>query len=98
MPGCSHPEAFVRVWDLYQAGDLEAARRTFYERILPINRISGLGWGAFYHVHKEILRRRGVIRTANVRGPVQPLDRATQQEIGPVLDALDAQADARRPT
>jgi len=98
MPGCSQPEDFVAVWDAYQAGDETTAQSILYERILPVNRLATQSPGAFYHVHKEILRRRGVIRTANVRGPVQPLDRATQQEIGPVLDALDAQADARRPT
>jgi 4-hydroxy-tetrahydrodipicolinate synthase len=88
MPGCSHPEAFVQVWDLYQAGEVEAARRAFYERILPINRISGLGWGAFYHVHKEILRQRGAIRTAVVRGPVAPLDASIRCDLQRTIDAL----------
>lgn len=97
MPGCSQPQDFVAVWDAYQAGDEITAQRILFEHILPVNRLATQSPGAFYHVHKEILRRRGIIRTANVRGPVQPLDRATQQEIGPVLDALDAQTDARRP-
>ncbi|MBN1640845.1 MAG: dihydrodipicolinate synthase family protein [Anaerolineae bacterium] len=88
MPGCSHPEAFVAVWDLYQRGEQDAARRVFYDRILPINRISGLGWGAFYHVHKEILRQRGAIRTATVREPATPLDEATRRDLQRVIDAL----------
>jgi len=96
MPGCSQPEDFVAVWDAYQSGDQATAQRILFDRILPVNRLATQSPGAFYHVHKEILRRRGIIRTANVRGPVQPLDRATWQEIGPLLEALDAQTDTRR--
>lgn len=88
MPGCSHPEAFVQVWDLYQSGDEAAAREAFYRRILPINRISVHGWGAFYYVHKEILRRRGAIRTATVRGPIPSLDEETREELGAVIEEL----------
>ena len=88
MPSCSHPEAFVEVWNRFQAGDERGAQQVFYRRILPINRISAQGWGAFYHVHKEILRQRGVIRTAVVRGPVAPLDELTRRELQAVIDEL----------
>jgi 4-hydroxy-tetrahydrodipicolinate synthase len=88
MPGCSHPEAFVQVWNRFQAGDEQGAREVFYRRILPINRLSAQGWGAFYHVHKEVLRQRGVIRTAVVRGPVAPLDDLTRRELQAVIDEL----------
>jgi 4-hydroxy-tetrahydrodipicolinate synthase len=88
MPGCSHPEAFVEVWNRFQAGDERGAREVFYRRILPINRMSAQGWGAFYHVHKEVLRQRGVIRTAVVRGPVAPLDELTRRELQAVIDEL----------
>jgi len=46
-----------------------AARQVFTQVILPVNRLAGQGAGIFYTVHKEILRRRGVIRTAKVRSP-----------------------------
>ena len=88
MPGCSNPEAFVKVWNLYWAGDEVGARDVFYRRILPINRISVQSWGAFYHVHKEILRRRGAIGTNTVRGPVVPLDEVTRRELDAVIDEL----------
>ena len=88
MPGCSTPEAFVEVWDRYQSGDTQGAVAAFYERILPVNRLCSQGWGAFYHVHKEVLRRRGVIRTAKVRDPVVPLDEMTQREVAAVIDSL----------
>lgn len=86
MPSCSQPEAFVAVWDAYQAGDERAAQEAMYRWILPVNRLATQAPAAFYHVHKEILRRRGVIRTANVRGPVAPLDAMTQRELAQVFE------------
>jgi len=88
MPGCSQPEAFVQVWDAFQRGDDGAAQEAFYRWILPVNRLTNQVPGAFYPVHKEILRRRGVIRTATVRGPLLPLDEATQGELQAVIDEL----------
>lgn len=91
MPGCSQPEAFVELWNLYHAGDPAAARAVYERRIAPINRLAGLGWGAFYAVHKELLRRRGVIRSATVRRPTGgSLDAPGWQELQAVIDALSA--------
>jgi dihydrodipicolinate synthase/N-acetylneuraminate lyase len=87
MPGCSTPEGFVEVWDRYHSGDEVGAVAAFYARILPVNRFCSQGWGAFFHVHKQILKARGVIRTARVREPAVPLDEMTQRE----LDAVVAQ-------
>ena len=88
MPSCSQPEAFVAVWNLYQGGDERAARELFDRTIVPVNRVAGQGLGAFYHVHKEILRQRGAIRSAKVRGPAVPLDDLTRRELQQVIDQL----------
>ncbi len=88
MPGCSQPEAFVAVWDAYQRGDERGAQQAMVRWILPVNRLATQAPAAFYHVHKEILRQRGIIRTANVRGPVAPLDAMTQRELGQVIEEL----------
>jgi dihydrodipicolinate synthase/N-acetylneuraminate lyase len=88
MPSCSQPEAFVAVWDAYQRGDERAAQEAMVRSILPVNRLATQAPAAFYHVHKEILRRRGIIRTANVRGPVAPLDPVTQRELAQVFEEL----------
>jgi len=88
MPFCTQPEAFVGVWNLMQNGDEEAARELFNRTILPVNRIAGQGVGLFYAVHKEILRQRGVIRTATVRGPAPALDELTRRELQRVIDEL----------
>ena len=88
MPGCSQPEAFVEVWNLFQKGDEIGARTVFESRILPLNRISAQTWGAFYHVNKRLLVRRGVLSTAKVRGPAAPLDDLTQMELEKLIDEL----------
>ena len=88
MPFCSQPEAFVEVWNLCQSGNTDAARVVFDRAIAPVTRITGQGNGIFYHVHKEILRRRGVIRTTKVRSPAPAVDELTRQELQSVIDAL----------
>ena len=88
MPGCSQPEAFVDVWERFRGGDEIGARSTFDAKIVPINRISAQSWGAFYHVNKELLRRRGVIRTATVRGPISPLPDIDRRELQEIIDEL----------
>jgi dihydrodipicolinate synthase/N-acetylneuraminate lyase len=89
MPFCDQPEAFVKVWDCFQAGDEKGARDAFYKYIMPINRLGAQATGAYYHVHKEILRQRGVIRTAVVRRPAgPPLDDLTKRELQALIDEL----------
>jgi 4-hydroxy-tetrahydrodipicolinate synthase len=88
MPSCSQPEAFVEVWNRFHAGDEAGARAVFDQKITPVNRLAGRGWGAFYHTHKEILRRRGVIRCAKVRGPITPLDKVMVRELQVLIDEL----------
>ena len=85
MPFCSQPEDFVKVWDLYRAGDETGARRAFDDRIMAVNRLGGQGGDLFYHLHKQILVRRGVIRTAHVRSPTIVVDPVTQREIDALL-------------
>jgi dihydrodipicolinate synthase/N-acetylneuraminate lyase len=88
MPSCSQPEAFVEVWNLFQNGDEQGARAAFERNILPLNRLSEQTSSAFYHVNKEVLRRRGVIRTAVVRGPIAPLDDLTRRELDQLIEEL----------
>jgi 4-hydroxy-tetrahydrodipicolinate synthase len=92
MPFCSQPEAFVGVWNAYQEGNMGAARALFDHTIAPINRIAAQGAGIFYHIHKELLRQRGVIRTAVVRGPAPSVDELTLRELQEVIDALYGEA------
>jgi len=67
---------------------LEAFDAVFDRAIVPISRVAGQGAGVFYHVHKELLRQRGVIRTAKVREPAPAVDELTQRELQDVIDTL----------
>ena len=92
MPFCSQPEAFVAIWELCQAGDEAAAMELFNRVLTPIQRIGGQGAGLFYHVHKELLRHRGVIRSATVRSPTPDVEPLLQQELTQLLDRLYPQS------
>lgn len=88
MPFCSQPEAFVQIWDLCLAGDERAAMEIFNRYLMPISRLGAQSAGLFYHVHKELLRHRGIIRSAHVRKPAPAIDNLLQQELQVVLDEL----------
>lgn len=88
MPSCSQPEAYVELWNRWEAGDEPGARDVFNRLLIPFNRIANLGWGAFYVTNKELLRRRGVIRCAHVRGPLAPLDSTTRRELEALIDEV----------
>ncbi|HET7714178.1 MAG TPA: dihydrodipicolinate synthase family protein [Bauldia sp.] len=81
MPFCSQPAAFVEVWNLFRAGDERGARAAFDRTIMPVNRLAAQGGDIFYHVHKALLVRQGVIRSAKVRSPTVPIDAITRREI-----------------
>lgn len=88
MPWPSQPEAFVRIWDLWQAGDEQAATAVHEREIAPLARLATAGIRLGHTVHKELLRRRGIIRSAHVRAPSDPLDPITQRELDAMCDRL----------
>ena len=88
MPFCSQPADFVEVWDLFRAGDERGARTAFDRAFTAINRLSGQGGDIFYHIHKQLLVRRGILRSAFVRGPTIGIDAITQREIDAVLSEI----------
>ncbi|MGN6101681.1 MAG: dihydrodipicolinate synthase family protein [Devosia sp.] len=88
MPFCSQPAAFVEVWNRFQAGDERGARKAFDESIMAVNRLGQQGGDLFYHLHKQLLVRQGVIRSAYVRSPTIEIDPVTQREIDTLLADL----------
>jgi 4-hydroxy-tetrahydrodipicolinate synthase len=75
MTGFAYPDMLVRVYERFAAGEVDAAE-DLYDRYLPLvcyEQQPGYGLA----VRKEILRRRGAIRSAKVRVP------------GPTLTAVD---------
>ena len=82
MPWPSLPHAFVQVWDHWQASEETAAREVWEGEISPILRVGGL-------VHKEVLYRKGIIKSPRWRSPQPaPLDDAGQRELDEVCERL----------
>jgi 4-hydroxy-tetrahydrodipicolinate synthase len=85
MPACDIPDAHAALWACYEKGDLAGTRRLYY-RILPLLTMEALYGMAIY---KEVLRRRGVIRTAVVRNATGvPLDEVDHAELDVLLGEL----------
>lgn len=82
MPGCDVPDVHAAVWNAWQAGDVSGARGVF-NRLLPLLNFEMLH---SVHAYKEVLRRRGVIRSAYVRtAATRPLDAHDHAELDAIL-------------
>jgi 4-hydroxy-tetrahydrodipicolinate synthase len=81
MPWPSLPGPFVAVWNAWQAGDPVGARTLFETRVAPLLRVPAFSLGAGHRLHKEVLRRQGVIASAAVRRPSDSLDPITLEEL-----------------
>jgi dihydrodipicolinate synthase/N-acetylneuraminate lyase len=90
MPFCSQPAAFVETWNRFQAGDEKGARQVFDAAIMAVNRLGAQGGDLFYHLHKQLLVKLGVIRHAYVRSPTITIDPVSQREIDELLEQLVA--------
>ncbi len=88
MPWPSTPAAFVAVWNHWQAGDRAAALEVFEQRLAPLQRLSVQGIGGGHILHKELLRRQGVIATAQVRRPSDDIEPLFWEELDEVCDRL----------
>jgi dihydrodipicolinate synthase/N-acetylneuraminate lyase len=88
MPFCSQPAAFVETWNRFQAGDEKGARQVFDAAIMAVNRLGAQGGDLFYHLHKQLLVKLGVIRHAHVRSPTIIVDPVSQREIDELLEQL----------
>lgn len=88
MPFPTTSAAFVDVWNRWQAGDIDGARTVFDTQIAPLLAIQVGGLGGAHQVHKEALRRQGVIRNTYVRPPIEPLDPVTREELDEVCTRM----------
>ena len=90
MTGFPYPEALRAIRERFVAGRRAEARALFY-RWLPLIRYEsqpGAVPGTSLAIRKEILRRRGWLRSARVRPPAPGLDPATHEELGEILAAV----------
>lgn len=87
MTGFAFPEMLVGVYELFRRGEPEAAEDLF-DAYLPLVRYEQQpGYGLA--VRKEILRRRGAIRTPVVRGPGPSLSEDDRRELDGLLARLE---------
>jgi len=98
MTGFAYPEMLVSMYSLFAAGKHEEAE-DLYDLYLPLIRHEQQpGFGLA--VRKEILRRRGAIRSAAVRAPGPKLDGEDIAELDRLLARLERRlaerGDARR--
>lgn len=85
MPAGEFPDVLVKVYDLFAAGKKQEAKAVFY-KYLPFIRLGSIPGGMAMAVHKEILKRGGIIATSKVRSPFLQADDTL---IDLVLDAVD---------
>ena len=88
MPWPSTPRELVEIWNRARAGDWTGAEELFYRVLVPINRVAAGGMRAALQVQKEILRRKGIIKSAHVRAPADPLDADTAADLDAVCERL----------
>ncbi len=82
MPHAALVGSFARIWDLWHAGNREAARETWQREIAPLNAIGGA-------VYKEMLRREGVIAHSHFRAPAESrLDAEALQKLDQLCETL----------
>jgi len=87
MTGFAYPEMLVGVWERFSAGDLEGAEDLF-DAYLPLVRYEQQpGFGLA--VRKEILCRRGAIKSPAVRQPGPALDAVDVKELDRLLARLE---------
>jgi 4-hydroxy-tetrahydrodipicolinate synthase len=82
MPACHATDALVAIWDAWSAGN-EAQAQALHDRLLPLLSLERCYGGTA--VYKEVLRRRGVIRSAVLRSPAPSLDEMALRELDRIL-------------
>lgn len=85
MPACEVTDVHVAVWKAYEVGDEKKAREIF-NRLLPL-----INFESLHHIYlyKEVLKRRGIIKSANVRvSDTKPLDPYDHAELDIILDDI----------
>jgi 4-hydroxy-tetrahydrodipicolinate synthase len=84
IPGSVYAGPIARIYELYQGGDVRAARAE-YDRVLPL-----ISWRERFYLAgmKEVLYRKGVFKTAYVREPAPKLDDLDREELSAILESI----------
>jgi len=84
MPGCHITDVVVRLWNALEAGDLKEAKRV-HGLLFPLFALQEQR-GSNY---PEVLRRRGVIKSAHQREPLD-MDEYDQRALDDILGDLES--------
>ena len=89
MPGCTLPDMFVRVWNMWNDGQEAAAEKEFH-RYAAIIRSLAQGQGLANWIYKDILVERGVFQksSAIARHPSLEPDAQARDEVLQLLDEV----------
>ncbi|MEP9388603.1 dihydrodipicolinate synthase family protein [Mesorhizobium sp. KR9-304] len=87
MTGFAYPEMLVEVYDRFHAGDAEGAEDVFdiYLPILRHEQQTGFGLA----IRKEVLHRRGALRSAAMRHPGPKLGKTDHLELDGLMARLE---------
>jgi 4-hydroxy-tetrahydrodipicolinate synthase len=93
MTGFAYPEILVEVVRAFKAGDVGRAANAFYPfvSLMRFEFQEGIGMA----IRKEVLRRRGAIKSAAIRAPGAVLDRATIEALDRQLNWIKANGGAK---
>lgn len=87
MTGFAYPEVLVRAYELFSAGDRQAAREHFY-RYLPLIRFEAQLGVTGVAIRKEVFKLRQVIASAFVRPPAPGVDQRTLDDLADLVNFL----------
>lgn len=90
MTGFAYPEILVRIYESFSKGKRDSSRSLFY-RALPLIRYEAQPLVSLA-IRKEILRRRGLIKSAVVRDPATKLDLESLKEIDELVQVVEQRA------
>jgi len=90
MTGFAYPEILLRIYENFSAGRREISRALFYSA-LPLIRYEAQPVVSLA-IRKEILRRRGLIKSAVLREPAARLDSESLDEIDELVKLVEQRA------
>ena len=87
MPGSTMPDVWVRLWNLWQDGEEQAAEKEFFHHA-PLIRTLAQGLGLANTIYKYILGKRGIMKpeSAYARHPSLEPDESQLYEIDRMLE------------
>jgi 4-hydroxy-tetrahydrodipicolinate synthase len=86
MTGFAYPEVLVALYRLVAAGDIDAARKLFYDWVPYIRYENQPGIGL--SIRKYSMMKRGLMDTFTTRPPSPSIDKPTQDELEDILGSL----------